>query len=159
MTWVAAVASVTKPVVEIGWSAKGGLSQTRALTQKCSSRADCCCCCVLLHSFATHTSSVPLSFSFSRQSAAPVTQNRWIQTSAVCTFCYPSTYTLASLTDRRDLFHARPNMQERERVIVMKKCYKYSTNERINTIETLTYNFRYLIRTINVWWVWQVLRP
>jgi len=46
-----AVASVevTKPVVEIGWRAKGGLSQTRALTQKCSSRAGCRrCCCIHL---------------------------------------------------------------------------------------------------------------
>jgi len=43
---------VTKPVVEIGWRAKGGLSQTRAmLTQKCSSRAGCRAaagCCIHL---------------------------------------------------------------------------------------------------------------
>jgi len=64
---------VTKPVVEIGWRAKGGLSQTRAmLTQKCSSRAGCRAAA----GFATHTSSMPLSFSFSRLSAAPVTQYR-----------------------------------------------------------------------------------
>lgn len=51
-----------KPVVEIGRRAKA-VSQPRALTQKCSSRAGCC----RLHSFATRTSSaVPLSFSFSR---------------------------------------------------------------------------------------------
>lgn len=110
---------VTKPVVEIGWRVKGGLSQTRALTQKCSSRTGCRCCCIHLQRTLRPCRSLSLSRAYP--------PHRWLSIVEFKLLPYAHSAARAPIhspvfdrptrrnATRRDLFHARPNAGTRAR--------------------------------------------
>lgn len=89
-------------------------------------------------------------FLFLAPPAAPVTQYRWIQTSAVRAFCYRTPiHSRAPLTD--DLFHARSNARTRASPEVWRNVYL--TNGRISAADTQPMISDVLFRR---WRIWQM---